>query len=151
MAERTERWVLNQLIDICKDGERGFRYAANHVQSSTIKALFMEIASQRETFVADLLPHARRLGGANEADGTTAGALHRGWMTIKDALSRHNDVAIVREAERGESTALAIYEDALEGMLPPDTRDLVERQCAQVRYSRERIQAFLRDEVELHS
>jgi len=142
MAERTERWVLNHLIETCKDGERGFRYAANHVNDTSVKALFTEIASQRERFAADLLPHAQRLGGATESDGTTTGALHRGWMTIKDALTGY-DEAIIREAERGENAALAAYKDALEGMLPPTARDLIERQYAEIRKAHDRIRTFL--------
>ncbi len=120
MAEHTERWALNRLIAACRDGERGFRYAANHVRDSTVKRLFLEIASDREQFAAEILLHAQRLGGATEADGSLAGALHRGWMTLKDAVGAHDDAAIIREAERGERSALAAYEDALDGMLPPD-------------------------------
>ena len=143
MAEHTERWTLNRLIATCRDGERGFRYAANHVRNPSVKALFLEIASHRERSAADILPHAQRLGGANESDGSLAGALHRGWMTLKDAVGPHEDAAIIREADRGERSALAAYEDALDGMLPPATRDLIERQCAEVRHSQNRVHALL--------
>lgn len=143
MPEHNERWVLNRIIAICRDGERGFRYAANHVRDSTIKAAFLEIASQREQFASSILPHAQRLGGATEPDGSFAGALHRGWMTIKDAVGGHDDAAIVREAERGERIALGAYEDALDGLLPPSVRDLIESQCDEVRHSHNRVHAFL--------
>jgi len=143
MAERTERSVLNRLIAVCRDGERGFRYAVNHVHDPAIKSLFLEIASQREQFVADLLPHAQRLGGATESDGSFAAALHRGWMTVKDALPGSDDAGIVREAERGERIALGAYEEALDGLLPPDTLGVVERQCAQIRHSHNRVHAFM--------
>ena len=143
MAERTERSVLNHLIETCKDGERGFRYAANHVQDPTVKALFLEIASQRERFASDLLPHAQRLGGPSEGDGTTAAAFHRGWITIKDTLTGHDEGAIIGEAERGEGTAVAVYKDAVEGMLPPTVRELVQRQYEAVCESHERIRACL--------
>jgi uncharacterized protein (TIGR02284 family) len=143
MAERTERSVLNHLMETCKDGERGFRYAANHLKEAAVKALFLDIASQRERFASDLLPHAQRLGGASEADGTAAAALHRGWMTIKDTLTGHDDKAIIGEAERGEGAAVAAYRDAVEGMLPPTVRDLIERQYEDIRHSHERIRAFL--------
>src|SRR5688572_20138039 len=73
MSEHNERWALNRLIDTCRDGERGFRYAANHVGNPTVKTLFLNIASQREQFAAELLPHAQRLGGASESDGSFAG------------------------------------------------------------------------------
>lgn len=143
MAERTERSVLNHLIEACKDGERGFRYATNHVTNAPVKALFTEIASQRERFAAELLPHAHRLGGATETDGTATGALHRGWMTLKDALSGHDERAIIREAARGEEVALAAYKDALDGVLPPSTHDLIERQYAEVLLTNHRVQALL--------
>jgi uncharacterized protein (TIGR02284 family) len=143
MANRTEREVLNHLIQTCRDGERGFRYAANHVRDARVKALFVEIAAQREQFADELLPHAQRLGGASEADGSMAGALHRGWMTIKDTLGGHEDPAIIHEAERGERAALGAYEEALDGMLPPTTRDMIERQCADVRHSHRRVHALL--------
>ena len=143
MAERTERSVLNHLIETCKDGERGFRYAANHVRDPNIKALFLEIASEREKFATDLLPHAQRLGGPSDAEGTAAAALHRGWMTVKDALTGHDERAIVGEADRGEEAAEAAYKDAIDGMLPPTVRDLVERQYELVRHSHERVRAFL--------
>ena len=86
---------------------------------------------------------AQRLGGASEADGSAAAALHRGWMTIKDTLTGHDDKAIIGEAERGEGAALAAYQDAVDGMLPPTVRDLIEQQYEDIRHSRERLRAFL--------
>ena len=133
MSEHTERWALNRLIETCRDGERGFRYAANHVRNPTVKALFLDIAGQREHFAAELLPHAQRLGGATESDGSLAGGLHRGWMTIKDAVDGHDETAIIHEAERGERAALAAYEDGLNGVLAPGARTVIERQCGTVR------------------
>jgi uncharacterized protein (TIGR02284 family) len=147
MAEQTERAVLNHLIETCRDGERGFLYATNYVHEPSIKAMFTEFASQRERFAEDLLPHAQRFGGANEADGTAAAALHRGWMTVKDTLTGHDAKAIIREAERGEDAALAAYEEALARMLPPATRDVIERQYAEVRRAHDRIQTFLSPDV----
>jgi uncharacterized protein (TIGR02284 family) len=144
MAERTERWVLNHLIETCRDGARGFRHAASHVGSVDLKALFEEIAAQRTQFAAELLPHAQRLGGANDTDGTIQGALHRGWMSMRDALEGSHDDGILAEAVRGEHAAVAAYKDALNGMLPPTTRDVIEQQSAQVRTSHDRIRARLK-------
>ena len=143
MAEQDERSTLNHLIETCRDGERGFRYAANHVNDPAVKSLFLEVASQREQFINELRPHAQRLGGANDTDGTVAAALHRGWMTIRDTLSGHEDATVIAEAERGERSALAAYDDALNGIVPPTARDLIERQREEIRRSRERVQALL--------
>jgi uncharacterized protein (TIGR02284 family) len=143
MAARTERWTLNHLIQTCRDGERGFRYAANHAANPVVKALFLQIATQRQEFAEDLLPHAHRLGGETEADGSVVGALHRGWMTVRDTLALHDDAAMIREAERGERAALAAYEDALESMLPPEARELIEAQRAEVQHTYRRLNVML--------
>ena len=143
MAARTERWTLNHLIQTCRDGERGFRYAANHVTSPVVKALFLEIATQRQQFADALLPHAHRLGGETEGDGSVVGALHRGWMTVRDTLAPHDDVAMIREAERGERAAMEAYEEAVESMLPPESRELIESQFAQVQHTYRRLNGVL--------
>ncbi|HVG54342.1 MAG TPA: PA2169 family four-helix-bundle protein [Vicinamibacterales bacterium] len=142
MRDQTERQTLNRLIELCRDGERGFRHAANHVQDPVLKTLFLEIATQRERIVEALRPHAQRLGGDADSDGTTTGALHRGWMSLKDTLVPHEDAAIVKEAERGERAALAAFEEAIAGILPPESRELIESCYAQVQHSCRRIAAL---------
>jgi uncharacterized protein (TIGR02284 family) len=139
MAERTERGVLNRLIETCKDGERGFRYAADHLDNDGLRALFLEAAAQRQRFAEELLPHAQRLGGDTDAGGTFGGTVHRGWMAIKDAFAKYDVKMIVSEAERGETFAASVYHDALDGMLPPTVRDVVEAQYTGIRDVGERI------------
>jgi uncharacterized protein (TIGR02284 family) len=142
MTDRSERAVLNHLIETCKDAERGFRHVATHATNPTVKSLFLDIASQRARFAADLLPHAQRLGGAREADGTAAGALHRTWIDLRYAISREDQKAVVHEAERGEHFSLGVYKDALEGMLPPTVRDVVESQYAEVQKTGDRLRSL---------
>jgi uncharacterized protein (TIGR02284 family) len=133
MAERTERGVLNQLIETCRDGERGFLSASSHVESPKLKTLFEQMAAQRARIAADLTPHAQRLGGDAAHDGTAAAALHRRWIDIKSLLKRHDDNAILDEVERGDGITLHAFQEALEGMLAPDIRDVVERLYAELR------------------
>jgi uncharacterized protein (TIGR02284 family) len=139
MTDRTERAVLNHLIETCKDAERGFRHVATHASDPAVKSLFLDIASQRARCAADLLPYAQRLGGANVHDGTAAGALHRTWIDLRSAIFRNDAVAIIHEAERGETFSRGVYEDALDGLLPPTARDLVETQYAELRKTGDRL------------
>lgn len=138
MAERTEREVLHHLIEICKDGERGFRTAAEHVGAPVLKTLFADLSAQRRQFATELLPHLQRLGGLVDG-GSNAGTLHRGWMVLRGFVPGDHDHAIVTEAERGENAALGAYNDALNGMLPPTVTDLVEEQRDAIRTANERI------------
>jgi uncharacterized protein (TIGR02284 family) len=138
MPERTERQVLNHLIEICKDGERGFHTAADHVSDPELKALFADLSAQRRQFAEELEPHLHRLGALPDGS-TNAGLLHRGWMVLRGIVPGHHDHAILLEAERGEQAALKAYEEALNGMLPPTVTDLVETQCGAIRDATERI------------
>jgi uncharacterized protein (TIGR02284 family) len=142
MAERTEREALHHLIDICRDGERGFLAAAQAVSDPRLKALFNELAAERSRFATDLVPHLQRLGGTMEDGGTNAGALHRGWINIKAHVPGHHDHAIVTEAERGEHAALNAYEDALSGMLPPTVTSLIEAQQVAMQKAVDRIRSI---------
>jgi uncharacterized protein (TIGR02284 family) len=139
MAERTELNVLNHLIETCRDGEYGFRFASEHSTDPEIKSLFATLAAERAGFAEALVPHVHRLGGQAPAVGTTAGAIHRGWMNLSSSVSRHHDGVLIAEAERGERAALHAYEAALQGLLPPTVTGLIEQQEAAIRRAYERI------------
>ena len=146
MANHNERDTFHHLIEICSDGERGFRTAAEHVNDPDLRAVFMELADERRRFAADLVPHLHRLGGHPDTEGTSAGAIHRNWMTLRGLVPGNHDHAIVVEAERGERVALNAYDRALGGMLPPTADWLIEAQREAVRKAHERIVAMDRAE-----
>lgn len=142
MTDRSERAVLNHLIETCKDAERGFRHVAEHATDPGVKSLFLDLASQRAKFAADLLPYAQRLGGASGHEGTAAGALHRTWIDLKSAIFRNDPTAIVHEAERGEHFSRGVYQEALDGILPPTARELVENQYAELQKTATRLRTL---------
>lgn len=125
---RTQRDVLNHLIAVSRDGARGFRLAADHAKALDLKRVFDEASFQREVFAEELVPFAERLGGDSTPRGTAAGTLHRGWMTLKDAMAKYDEPLILAEAIRGEREAGNAYADAVMSFLPPDVRGIVEQQ-----------------------
>jgi uncharacterized protein (TIGR02284 family) len=143
MADHSERAVLNHLIETCRDAERGFRMAADQVEAPELRTLFLRMADQRRQFGDALLPHAQRLGGASQSNGTNAAALHRAWIQVKARLAADADAAVLAEAARGERFAVAAYDHAVAEMLPPDTRDLVEEQDDDVRAAAQQIASAL--------
>ena len=136
MSDRTERGVLNHLIETCRDAARGFRLAAGEARTSAARDVLLGLSQQRQEFAEDLLRHAQRLGGASGSAGTTAAALHRAWMHVKARLASDPERAVVAEAARGERFASAAYENAMREILPPDARELVETQQCRVRIAR---------------
>jgi uncharacterized protein (TIGR02284 family) len=126
--------TLNNLIETCKDGEKGFKEAAEGLTSAVIKAKFLEYSRERAQMAAELQAEVRRLGGDPDKSGSMSASLHRGWMDLKAALTGRDDHAIVSEAERGEDVAKKAYEDALKGVdLSGPALTLVQQQAAKVR------------------
>ncbi|MDF1485980.1 PA2169 family four-helix-bundle protein [Ramlibacter sp. H39-3-26] len=120
--------TLNGLLESCRDGEYGFRHVAGHAKTADLRMFFERGAGECATAAGELQAEVTRLGGQADTGGTVAGALHRGWVSVRSALSAHDDLATLEEAERGEDAALARYRKALQQPLPAGVRALVQRQ-----------------------
>ena len=138
------RSTLNGLIETCKDGEAGFRISAEELRDPQTRQLFESYANQRANFARDLQGLVVKIGGDAETSGSTAGALHRGWLNIKAAIAGDEDKAILEEAERGEDTAVKNYRDALAKDFPSGIRAAIERQYQDVQQTHNSVRA-LRD------
>ena len=138
MADDNTISTLNNLIETCKDGQEGFKQAAEGVERSDIKSLFYELGQQRGQFAGELQALVRELGGDPETTSSTAGALHRGWINIKSLITGQDEAAILNEAERGEDVAVNAYKKALEGTLPANVNDVVQRQATEVKLAHDR-------------
>ncbi len=136
--------TLNGLIETCKDGQDGFKEAAEGVERSDLKSLFYEFSQQRAQFAGELQSLVQTLGGDPENSGSVAAAIHRGWINIKSAVTGKDDGAILNECERGEDSAKNTYKDALKEPLPANVMETVQTQYAAVQSAHDRIKA-LRD------
>ncbi len=135
---------LNNLIETCKDGEQGFREAADGVQNTSLRGVLNEYARQRSQFASELQSHVQRLGGDPATSGSTGGALHRGWINLKSALTGKDDHAILAECERGEDSAVQNYQKVLAEDVPSDLRSVIEAQYRQILEAHNRVRS-LRD------
>jgi uncharacterized protein (TIGR02284 family) len=122
------RSILNGLIETCKDGDEGFRSAAEKLKDPAIRSQFLQFARQRAQFAGELQAEVTRMGSEPAKSGSTTGALHRGWIGLKNAITGGSDHSILEEAERGEDAAVKNYHDALSKGLPGDIEAIVYRQ-----------------------
>jgi len=136
--------TLNGLIETCRDGQQGFKEAAEGVGRSDLKTVFYEYSQQRAAFVGDLQALVQTLGGDPENSGSVVGALHRSWINIKAAVTGKDDTAILDEAERGEDVAKSAYKNALEIKLPSHILSTVQAQYSKVQEAHDTVKA-LRD------
>lgn len=122
--------VLNDLIQISKDGEKGFRTCADDAKELHIsyREFFEGRATACAQTVLDLQDLVHRLGGTPVNHSTLSGTLHRQWLNLKTAITGKDDESVLEECERAEDVAVQAYRKALSQDLPDDIRLIVERQ-----------------------
>jgi uncharacterized protein (TIGR02284 family) len=137
--------IIDNLIETLKDGQEGFKQAAESVKDPQLKSVFDEYSRQRARFVSELRSQAQSLEEReSKPSGSAAGALHRGWINLKSALTRGDDHAILAECERGEDSAVEQYKKALDNGLSASVQQIVSRQYTQVKQAHDRVKS-LRD------
>jgi uncharacterized protein (TIGR02284 family) len=136
--------ILNGLIQTCRDGQEGFRTAAENIRNSEFRRLFNIFSQQRAQFVSELQAEVHRLGGAPEESGSVGGTLHRGWMNLEGKVSRGSEAAIILECHRGEEAAVNNYEEVLKADLPLDVQYVVKRQYMDIKDAYDRIRILQR-------
>lgn len=140
--------TLTELIDTIENGRRGFAQGAEKLAKDghpELAKAFEELSRQRASFAAELRALSPDLTFDTADTGTVPGALHRGWLALKDALSGNDPHGVLDAAEQGEDHAIADYSAALERDLPMTVRSVVERQYGEIRQAHDRVKA-LRDQ-----
>jgi uncharacterized protein (TIGR02284 family) len=138
--------TLNDLLENARDGELGFREAAEHTKTPSLAALFGRRADTCRQAAAELQAQVERLGGKPDAGGSVTGAAHRVWVHIRGLFGGASDEIMLTECERGEDAALARYRKALKANLPPDIHAMLQRQFEGAQRNHDMIKS-LRDRV----
>ena len=137
--------TIQDLVQTLEDGRKGFADAADKLADDGNTQLadeFRQFAEQRQRFSSELRTVATGAGVTIDEDGSIAGALHRGWISLKDALTGDDAQAIAAAAKSGEEHAVSEYEKALDGELPGEVATLVKRQAEEIRTVRDRVAAL---------
>jgi uncharacterized protein (TIGR02284 family) len=136
--------VLEDLIETCKDGQKGYKDAAEHAKGSDLKTFFYEQSLERGRFAEELQTELARLGKPEKnVSGSMSAALHRAWIDTKVALGG-NDHTILESVEAGEDNAKKNYQKALQASLPTDLVEIIRRQAMKVQLAHDQVK-MLRD------
>ena len=145
----TDESTTKDLIETLRDGEKGFAQAAEKLGSTDRAYLaiqFQRYSEQRGNFANELEQMASRYGDDIDESGSVAAAVHRGWMSLKDAMTGSSASGVLDAAEQGEDHAVSEYEKALEADISPELRAVVTRQFADVKRTHDEVRS-LRDTV----
>jgi uncharacterized protein (TIGR02284 family) len=139
--------VAKELVETLKDGEQGFTSAAEKLRDSDRSewaSTLQRLAQQRKDFQAEIVELGHEYGDDVDESGTVAAAVHRGWISLKDALTGDDADKVLDAALTGEDHAVSEYEKALDADLSAGFREVVSRQHAAVVSARDEVRA-LRD------
>ncbi|GAC1307475.1 MAG: PA2169 family four-helix-bundle protein [Acidimicrobiales bacterium] len=143
----TDEAVTKDLIQTLEDGKEGFAKGAEKLDGTDtpeLAATFRKFSEQRADFAAELHELAKEYGDTIKESGSVAGTLHRGWLSLKDALAGSDPGGVLDAAEKGEDHAVKEYDKALAGDVSPTLKTVIERQAAAVKAAHDEVRA-LRD------
>jgi len=86
----TDARVAKDLVETLKDGRDGFTAAAERLRGSDqpeLAATMQRLAEQRAQFAGEIVAMGHDYGDDVDESGSAAGALHRGWLKVKDAVT----------------------------------------------------------------
>ena len=144
MAEHSDAISkLNSLIVTTIDSVKGYEDSATNVRNERFREIFRKRADERQQIVEQLRSEVRRLGGDPEGSGSFMGKAHRGFESLKAAVTGHDEKSIINEVERGEDYLKEKWQSALQsGDLDGQCHDLVERLYQQIKSGHDQMSAL---------
>jgi uncharacterized protein (TIGR02284 family) len=144
MDEKNALSVVEDLIETCKDGQKGYQDAASHAKRSDLKTYFNQQSLERASFAGELEAILIQLGKPDKkVSGSVAASLHRAWIDTKVSLGA-GDHSILESVEAGEDNAKEAYQKAITKDLPENIAQIVRRQAASVQRAHDKVKS-LRD------
>ena len=137
--------AAKDLVETLKDGENGFASAAEKLRDSDRAewaTTLQRLAEQRAGFRREIVEMGHEYGDDVDESGSAAAALHRGWISLKDALTGDDAGSVLGAAVTGEDHAVSEYEKAEKADLSAGFREVVARQHAAVVAARDEVKAL---------
>lgn len=130
--------VLNDLLNITNDRIEGFSKVEDKVWDtySPLKGDYDNMVSQSQNMKSELVNLIREKGGEPNNTTSTAGALHRTWIDVKNSFSGDKSESTLENVVFGENAAIDAYQDALDsGDLCPESSRVVSDQLHHLKSS----------------
>ena len=137
--------AAKELVETLKDGEKGFATAAEKLRDGDRPewaTTLQRLSQQRVAFHREIVALGHDYGEDVDESGSLAASLHRGWISLKDALTGDDPAGVLKAALTGEDHAVNEYEKALQQDLSPGFRALVSHQHTAILSARDEVKAL---------
>lgn len=134
--------LLNDLIELCRDGEHFYRDAAMKAGSLALRATFRQMADLRQRLMDDLAHEVHARGEQPSDRRTVLGASRQLFAEALAALTLHDDDVYIRQLEGLEARLLRRYERAIDDTASDGVRHVLQRHRVAVRAGHDRMKAL---------
>ena len=135
--------TLNTLIATLLDSVEGYEKSAQDIDSPELARLFAARAQERDAAAQHLREAVAAHGGEAEDRGTLLGSIHRAFLSLREAVSSRDELAIVAEIEHGEDYLKDKFETALDSdTLDPGPREAIKAAWASVKSGHDEMSAL---------
>lgn len=105
--------VLQDLIQLARDGAVFYADAAREVKDPALVSLFNRMAAAKRELISALGGQLERFGADVPSNGTFGGALRKTYTEVLAKLSSNDGKVYVDQLEGGEDRLLEHFEDAI--------------------------------------
>lgn len=137
--------TAKDLVETLKDGQKGFAASAEKLSDSERPewaSTMRRLEQQRVQFAEEIIAMGHEYGDDVDESGSALAAAHRGWLTLKDALTGDKPSGVLDAAVQGEDHTVSTYEKALTEDLSDGFRTVVQRQHGEIVAARDEVKAL---------
>jgi uncharacterized protein (TIGR02284 family) len=125
--------VLNELIEITRDGQTFYTDAVSRVTNPHLKAVFRALIDVKTKMISALSEHVRARGIEPSAQGTLAGNFQKLYAEVRAKLTARTDTTFVAQLEAAEDRLLGAFEQAAADAEDPQLRAIITQHLPKVR------------------
>ena len=104
---------LQNLYTRLIDSRDGYEQAMERTDSQQLRTLFTDMIERRTRNASQIRTYLAQQGIEMDEDGSLLAAAHRGFLSVKDAITGAGDEAVIEEVIRGEETLQDAYDKAI--------------------------------------
>ena len=137
--------AAKEIVETLRDGQKGYAASAEKLADSERPewaATMRRLEQQRVQFAQEIVAMGRDYGDDVDEGGSALAAVHRGWLSLKDALTGDKPSGVLDAAVQGEDHTVSEYEKALKGDLSEGFRTVLERQHGEIVAARDEVKAL---------
>lgn len=141
------RLAVQNVIEYLIDSQEALQQISERLHDEVVKRFLLAESLRRAEFRGDLESVLHQTGVHDiHEKGTVAGTVHRIWARLKSTLGG-GDHSLLSSTEAIENSVFEAYENALNGNLPLNVRQVLRAQLAHVKLSHDYVRAA-RDHTE---